>query len=362
MEGGAAPRNETEAKLVDMFQEVLGRDNVGVHDSFFDLGGHSLSVIRAVNLIESQIGVRLPLRAVFEHPTVEALSALLSAGEEAEYEPIPSALKKEHYPMSSSQKRLFVIHQMDSSSTVYNMPGMLEMTGELDLPRLNRVFEQLVARHESLRTSFHIVEGESVQRIYEQVNAAVEYSESEGQTEDALLNAFVRPFDVGSAPLIRLKVVKTDEARSVLLFDMHHLVSDGATIQIITKEFTQLYNGEKLEQPTVHYKDYSEWLRSNDLSRQKAYWLKQFSGELPVWIYRWTIPRPQIQRFHGAAFQQQLNAEMRERVQALGKKSGATEYMVLLSGLMVLLGKYSRQEDIIVGSPIWAEIIMIPSR
>ena len=142
------------------------------------------------------------------------------------------------------------------------MPGMLDMVGEVDLQRISRAFEQLIARHESLRTSFHLIDGEPAQRIHEQVNASVEYEESEGQTEDALLAAFVRPFDVSAAPLIRMKVVQTGEGRNVLLFDMHHLISDGTTIQIITKEFSELYNGEPLDPLTIHYKDYSEWQRT----------------------------------------------------------------------------------------------------
>ena len=349
---GAAPQSETEAKLVEVYQEVLGVTSVGTQDSFFDLGGHSLRAMRLINLIESQLGVRLPLRAVFEHPTVEALSRQIVSGQDIANEPIPLAEQKDSYAMSSSQKRLFVIQQMDPSSIVYNMPGMLDMLGEVDLQRISRVFEQLIARHESLRTSFHLIEGEPSQRIHEQVNASVEFGESEGQTGDKLLAEFVRPFDVSEAPLIRMKVVKTGDGRNVLLFDMHHLISDGATIQIITKEFSQLYNGELLELPTVQYKDYSEWQRTRDLSKHQEYWLSQFGDDLPVLDLPLDYPRPHIQSFNGAALHQQMNVEVREQVQLLGRKTGATEYMVLLSSLMVLLSKYSRQEDIIVGSPV----------
>ncbi len=358
------PRNDTEAYIIVAFSEVLGldRDAISVHDSFFDLGGHSLRAIRAINLIESYTGVRLPLRTVFEHPTAEALSRMIVSEPEQAYEPIPQAPIRDRYPMSSAQKRLFVIHEMDKTSTVYNMPGMIEMHGEVDLPRITQAFQQLVNRHESLRTSFHMHEGEPVQRIHAAVTVTVDYEktvvqEADGQvpnkqTADELLADFVQPFNVQEAPLMRIKVVKTGESRSLVLFDMHHLVSDGMTINLITKEFSQLYNGEELEQPVIQYKDYSEWLRTQDLSEEKNYWLSQFEGELPVLDLPLDYPRPQLQSFAGAAVTWQLDAALREQVQELCRVTGATEYMVLLSGLMVLLGKYSRQEDIIVGSPV----------
>ena len=351
-----APRNETEACIVQAFSEVLGlqQDEVGIHDSFFELGGHSLRAIRAINLIESQTGVRLPLRTVFEHPTAEALSQVLVSEPEAAYEPIPPAPIRDWYPMSSAQKRLFVIHDMDKTSTVYNMPGMMELHGEGDLTRITQAFQQLVKRHESLRTTFHMVEGEPVQQIHERLDVSVDYEELEGPAasfQDILLS-FVRPFDVSKGPLIRLKVVKTGGDRSLLLFDMHHLISDGTTMNVITQEFSQLYNGEELQQPAVQYKDYSEWLRTQDQSEEQQYWLRQFEGELPVLDLPLDYPRPQLQSFAGAVVTQQLDAGLRDRVQELCRCTGATEYMVLLSALMVLLGKYSRQEDIIVGSPV----------
>ncbi|MGG1878423.1 amino acid adenylation domain-containing protein, partial [Paenibacillus cisolokensis] len=411
-ESVVAPRNETEEQLVKVFQEVLGLSQVSIHDSFFELGGHSLRAVRAVNLLETVTGVRLPLRTIFEHPTVAALSELLTSGGTTpeSYAPIPQAEKKETYPMSSAQKRLFIIHEMDTQRTVYNMPGALEIHGELDLARMNEVFQQLVDRHESLRTSFHIESGEPVQRIHEQVRVQLEVEEAhleakaqvaaalEAETElagsiaavtdrdsgsgggattvtaagpdaeariatkaavtaaaddaDPYLAAFVRPFDLRQAPLMRLKVVKSASGRHLLLFDMHHIISDAASINVVIREFSQLYNGEKLSPLPVHYKDYSEWMRTQDLSESKAYWHRQFSDELPVLDLPLDYPRPQVQSFEGAALHQHMDGRIREAVQRLCRQSGATEFMVLLSGLMTLLSKYSRQEDIIVGSPV----------
>ncbi|MGG1878421.1 amino acid adenylation domain-containing protein, partial [Paenibacillus cisolokensis] len=416
-EAGMAPRNETEEQLVKIFQDVLGLDQVGIHDSFFELGGHSLRAVRAINQIETATGVRLPLRTMFEHPTVAGLSEILRSGDTApeSYTPIPQAEKKDTYPMTSMQKRLFVIHQMDAQSTVYNMPGVMQIHGQLDLVRMNKAFQQLVDRHESLRTSFHIEDGEPVQRIHElvqvrievgleaeeantraedQVAAAIEtdirtagdiavisssHSEIASRAEtvaagapaigdftaarsaasdcctdrhDQHLAAFVRPFDLSQAPLIRLKVIRTASDSHLLLFDMHHIVSDGASINVVSRELSQLYNGETLAPLPVHYKDYSEWMRGQDLGESRAYWQSQFSDELPVLDLPLDFPRPQVQSYSGAVLNQQIDARTRKAIQNLSRHTGATEFMVLLSGLMTLLGKYSRQEDVIIGSPV----------
>ncbi|MCP1186776.1 non-ribosomal peptide synthetase [Paenibacillus sp. 1781tsa1] len=361
-----APRNETEAEVVAVFQEVLGLEEVGIHDHFFERGGHSLRAIRAVNQLETRTGMRLPLRSLFEHPTAAALSMCLGGGAEAAYEPLPRAPLQETYPMSSAQQRLFVIQQMDPASTVYNMPGRLDLPGSLDLARLQHALQTLVQRHESLRTSFHLEAGQAVQRIHPEVSVAIEYRdwkeepgsasasevENNEAVQEALLTQFVRPFDVGKAPLLRLNVVKTGAEEHALLFDMHHLISDGTTMNIMTRELSQLYAGESLPPVMVQYKDYSEWLRVQDREAARAYWVGEFAGELPILDLPLDYPRPQMQRFRGGVVSVELGADLRSRVQRLCRQTGATEYMVLLSGLMILLSQYSRQADIIVGSPV----------
>ncbi|MCP1186774.1 non-ribosomal peptide synthetase [Paenibacillus sp. 1781tsa1] len=361
-----APRNETEAEVVAVFQEVLGLEEVGIHDHFFERGGHSLRAIRAVNQLEARTGIRLPLRSLFEHPTAAALSMCLGGGAEAAYEPLPRAPLQETYPMSSAQQRLFVIQQMDPASTVYNMPGRLDLPGSLDLARLQHALQTLVQRHESLRTSFHLEAGQAVQRIHPEVSVAIEYRdwkeepgsasasevENNEAVQEALLTQFVRPFDVGKAPLLRLNVVKTGAEEHALLFDMHHLISDGTTMNIMTRELSQLYAGESLPPVRVQYKDYSEWLRVQDREAARAYWVGEFAGELPILDLPLDYPRPQMQRFQGGVVPVELGADLRSRVQRLCRQTGATEYMVLLSGLMILLSQYSRQADIIVGSPV----------
>ncbi|MNZ22727.1 Plipastatin synthase subunit C [compost metagenome] len=374
----AAPRNELEETLVNIFQEVLGLEQVSIHDSFFEIGGHSLKATRVVNLIESTVGVRLPLKTLFERTTVVELSEFLHQEEEHTYEAIPQAEKQSYYPMSSAQRRMYVIHELEDLGTVYNMPGVTKIEGELDLDKIKEIFHKLTQRHESLRTSFHMIDGEPVQRIEEQVEIEIAYEEVEivyGEedpvyaeiavtceevtdiekrkaTAAELLQEFVRPFHLGKAPLLRAKVVKYGSDKNLLMFDMHHIISDGATVNIISKEFSQLYNGEELKALDVQYKDYSEWMRKKDISNQEAYWIDQLSDEIPVLELPLDYVRPQIQQFSGSSFDVRIHTGTKEMLKDLCAETGTTEYMVLLSSFMVLLNKYTRQEDIIIGSPI----------
>lgn len=372
----AAPRNQMEASVVTVFKDVLNLEQVSIHDSFFELGGHSLKATRVVNAIESTIGTRIPLRVLFERSSVAELAEYLKHAQENTYEEIPPAEQKQVYPMSPTQRRMYLIHAMEELGTAYHMPGVMELEGPFDLQRMKKVIQQLTDRHEALRTSFHLIEGEPVQRIEEQVEVEVVYEEIAANeawfhaeiavTLDAavepdqerstiaarLLQGFVCPFDLSKAPLLRVKVVKTASDRHLLLFDMHHIISDGATMNLFTREFSQLYNGQSLATNDIQYKDYSEWISKRDLSHQEDFWMKQFDGEIPVLELPLDYPRLHTQQFSGASIEVNINEVTKQQVQDLCRKSGATEYMVLLSSLMVLLNKYSRQEDIVVGSPV----------
>ncbi|GIN71759.1 hypothetical protein J14TS2_22340 [Bacillus sp. J14TS2] len=347
-----APKNEREETLVEIFQTVLGVENISTTDDFFALGGHSLRATRLVNVIEAQMGIRLPLKMIFDAPTVAELSEQIEQLEaDQSYEPIPAAPAEEYYKMSSPQKRLYIIQAMEGAATAYNIPGVLEMKGTVDRDKIETVCQQLVDRHEILRTSFHLVEGEPVQKIADTVSVQVEYEENDELTAAAALADFVRPFNVEQAPLFRVKMVQGTK-QAYLLFDLHHLIADGESINLLTKEFSKLYRGESLEKQTVHYKDYSEWMQHKDLQAQKAYWVDQFREDIPILDLPTDFPRPAKQSFRGATWPVEMTQEIKQAVQTLTRQTNTTEYMVFLAAFMVLLQKYSGQEDIVVGSPI----------
>ncbi|MBQ6181188.1 MAG: amino acid adenylation domain-containing protein, partial [Ruminococcus sp.] len=344
-----APRNEIEEKICDIFSEILNVEQVGIKDSFFELGGHSLRATRLVNRIEAETGTRIALKEVFAHPTVEQL-AVLAGGESEEYVPIPKAEEKEYYPMSSAQKRTYLIQQMDPESTAYNMPGNLKLTGEIRADDLRAALQAMLDRHEILRTQFLMINGEPVQKILDHVEADFEYVTSE-ETDEKLIKDFLKPFDLASAKLVRMKLVNKGEYH-LMMIDMHHIVGDGMSDEIFNRELMALYNGEKLEPLTHQFKDYSEWMHSRDLSGQAEYWKSQFDDEIPVLDMPTDFPRPQEQSFAGAMTSGLLDEKLSGQIKELVKKTGATEYMVFLAAAMITLSKYSRQEDIVIGSPI----------
>ncbi|MVO98166.1 non-ribosomal peptide synthetase [Paenibacillus lutrae] len=392
-----APRTATEKKLAEIWQNVLGVAAIGVKDNFFEIGGHSLRATTLVSGIYKEIGKQLPLRAVFQSPTIEQLAAYLNHIEQTGYASIPLTPERDHYPLSSAQKRLYILNQLEGAELSYNMPGVYTITGPLDVERLELAFRRLIARHESLRTSFTIVDGEPVQRIQEQVpfalevtrlaqieageanNAAGTESKTEYKTErktvrktetqaageartvteeDVLhrVNAFVRPFDLGQAPLLRVGLIELERDRHLLLFDMHHMISDGVSMGILTEEFIRLYAGEELPTLRIQYKDYAVWqqagLASEQMKKQEAYWLDVLSGELPVLNLPTDYARPAARSFRGDTATFTLDPHRSEGLSRLAAQTGSTLYMVLLAVYTTLLGKYSGQEDIVVGTPI----------
>ncbi|WP_250944740.1 non-ribosomal peptide synthetase [Clostridium felsineum] len=346
-----APRNNVEEKIAGIFEEILGVEKVGIKDSFFELGGHSLRATRAINRIEAVTGVCLSVKSIFENPTVEGLSRLVNLEKGEAYEPIPKAEKKDYYTMSSTQKRTYLIQQMGDQGTVYNMPQSLRLIGKVNLDSIKNAMQELINRHEILRTEFLMINGEPVQRIQEYVKADFEFIEDKKTQEADIIDAFIRTFDLGKAPLFRIKLVKREEYY-LLLIDMHHIISDGMSMGTFMKEFSLLYNGNMLEPLTHQYKDYSEWMKKRDLAKQKEYWMNEFKEEIPVLDMPLDYSRPKKQSFKGTMIFRKTKKELGKKIKITAGKTGTTEYMIFLSAAMITLSKYSRQEDIIIGSSL----------
>ncbi|WP_407873315.1 non-ribosomal peptide synthase/polyketide synthase [Paenibacillus melissococcoides] len=356
--GYTAPRTDVEAKLVKLWQEVLGVESVGIRDNFFELGGHSLKAMRLVSKIHQVLGVELPLRQLFLSPTVEGLAAALNAAEgSAAYQALAPAGERTHYPLSSAQKRLYVLQQLEGAELSYNMPMALQLEGVLDRVRLEAALQALIARHESLRTSFAVVDGEPVQQVQDEWTFSVSYEEAKEEKAEEFIRAFLRPFDLSKAPLLRATVVRLEEARYLLLFDMHHIISDGMSISILVDEFAKLYTGEALEPLPLQYKDYAVWqgehyAASRAYEQLEAYWVEQLAGELPVLSLPADHPRPAVRSFEGGRVDVELDGDLASAVRELARASGATVYMVLLAAYSALLARLGGQEEVIVGSPV----------
>ncbi|WP_244898598.1 amino acid adenylation domain-containing protein, partial [Paenibacillus algorifonticola] len=351
-----APRTPLEAKLALIWQDVLGVGRVGVHDNFFELGGHSLRATTLVGRIHKELNVSLPLKDVFRSATIEKMAEALKGMAQQAYEAIPRTEASEYYPVSSAQKRLYILHQLEGAEQSYNMPGAMLLEGTLERERFEAVFRGLIARHETLRTGFEIVNGEPVQRVYPEANFAVEYMEAGEEEAERKVRAFIRAFDLKKPPLLRVGLIQLAEERHILLVDMHHIISDGVSTDVLVEEFVRLYGGEELPALRIQYKDYAVWQQSEAqrerLNKQGAYWLSQFSGELPVLELPTDYARPAVQRYDGDTLQFRMDAEKSEGLKRMAAENGATLYMVLLAAYTILLQKYTGQEDIVVGTPI----------
>ncbi|SFR76007.1 non-ribosomal peptide synthetase [Anaeromicropila populeti] len=346
-----APETKLEQKICQIFGEILEVEKVGLRDNFFELGGHSLRATRLVNRLEAEFHQRITLKEFFANPTAERIAGWMEQESKEEYEPIPEAEKKEYYPMSSAQKRIYLVCQMDEAGIAYNMPQGIRLKGDVNPEAVRQALQQVTDRHEILRTEFSMQDGEPVQRIRDQVKADFTYEEDGETRENRLLEEFVRPFDLAQAPLLRTKLVKRREGY-VLLMDMHHIIGDGMSVGNYIREISALYNGVEMEKPVKQYKDYSQWMRMRDFTEQKKYWVQQFQDEIPVLDMPLDYNRPKSQSYKGAVIEDKLEERLYEAVRRLAEETGTTEYMIFLSAAMVLLGKYSRQEEIIIGSPI----------
>ncbi|GFN29878.1 non-ribosomal peptide synthetase [Paenibacillus xylaniclasticus] len=357
------PANEIEAKLAAIWKQVLSRDRVGMLDRFFDIGGHSLKATAMASALHKQLDVEVPLKQIFKTPTIRELAQYIAEAERKKYRPIEPVALQEVYPVSSAQKRLLIVQQMEDGQSNYNMPMMQLLHGPLDVKRLEYALEQLADRHEALRTSFEWAGGEPVQRIHPKVQLQPVLVKATMEQASALAVSFIQPFDLSQAPLMRVQIVTiedTDIAYSseqhIVMLDMHHAISDGVSMGLLMEELSQLYSGKTLEPLRIQYKDYSAWQqarsRSEEMEKQRSYWLKQCAGELPVLELPTDFVRPPVQQFTGDRFLFTADAGLTAQLNQMAQETQSTLFIVLMAAYHVLLARYSGQADTIVGTPM----------
>ncbi|MEP0262580.1 amino acid adenylation domain-containing protein [Dokdonia sp.] len=364
----SAPISSLEKALVSIWEEVLGIDTIGITDNFFELGGHSLKVTLLVNKITRQLGYEISVKEVFLNPTV---SGIISRLEESSFTSIPKVVNQESYVLTSSQHRLWILSQFEGGNKAYNIPGSFELEGVLNVDKLTEAFNALITRHEVLRTFFkRNDEGEVRQFIVDALAIDFEidcydYSEVEDQEvalEKRVANSYKYQFDLGEAPLVRLDLIRLSEDRHVLLFNMHHIISDGWSMEVLSKEFIMIYDhlvhAKDIDLPnlTIQYKDYASWVRSHtQISKLKVseeYWLDTFSGDLPVLDLPTNKMRPKIKTYVGDSVTYDFSTEVSTRLKLFSKKYDASLFMVLMTGINGLLSRYANTNDIIVGTPV----------
>ncbi|HZG43283.1 MAG TPA: condensation domain-containing protein, partial [Longimicrobium sp.] len=372
-EQSAAPGTPVEEVLAGIWAEVLRLERVGVNDNFFELGGHSLLATRVASRVRAVFFIELPLRALFEGPTVAEMAARVDELRRAELPvlpPVVPARRTGALPLSFAQERLWFIDRMEPGSAAYNIPVAWRLGGALDEAALERSLGEVVRRHEALRTVFAEADGSPVQVIapfrgftlpVDDLSGLAE-ADREAAVRRRVGDEALRAFDLAAGPLFRAALLRLGADEHVLLLSMHHIVSDGWSMGVLFRELSALYaayreGGESpLAELPVQYADYAVWqreqLEGEALDRQLAYWRERLAGAPELLELPTDHPRPPVQTYQGATVPVELSPELLQRLQALGRSEGATLYMVLLSAFQLLLGKYSGSEDVVVGSPI----------
>jgi len=366
----APPRNEIENTLVNLWAEILGigkEVTIGIDDDFFELGGHSLRATSLMARIYSDWHVQVPLAEFFKNPSIRGTAQYIDrASMRRVFSGLEAQEKKDYYRLSSAQERIYILQQMDVLTSHYNMPGVFNLEGKVDLRKLDSTFKKLLERHESLRTFFVLVDDEPVQRVLDQVEFALDVLRTAGrggqsglsgqELIELIIRSFIRPFDLARAPLMRVGLAQITEGKHLLLIDMHHIVFDGVSIDLMIKEFACLYGDGTLPALSFQYRDYAAWQNrgpaSRELKKQEEYWLSECTGEIPVLALPIDHPRPMIQDFSGADMTFRIEVEGMARLRQLASHHGATSFMVLLAIFNVFLAKLSGQEDIVVGTPV----------
>ncbi|HEX2642183.1 MAG TPA: amino acid adenylation domain-containing protein, partial [Thermoanaerobaculia bacterium] len=358
-----APRTPTEELLAGIWADLLGRERIGPDDSFFDLGGHSLLAARLVARVRDAFGVDLPLREVFEAPTVAAMARRIAGARQAEEAPPLVPVSRDgDLPASFAQERLWFLDRLAPGRPAYNLAVALRLAGELEASALDRAFDAVVERHESLRTTFAERDGRPVQVIAPPRTGVLEAVDlSPVEVEPWAAEEAAAPFDLERGPLLRARLLRLGEREHVLLLTLHHIVSDGWSMGVLVREVSALYaaltpgssrrergfGGEGLQ-----YADYAvwqrQWLSGDVLERQLTYWRQRLAGAPPVLDLPTDRPRPAALDARGAS----ETLETLGGVQALARARSVTPFMTLLAGFAAVLARWTGADDVVVGAPV----------
>ena len=365
-------RGPIEEVVASIWAEVLGLEQIGTTDSFFDIGGQSLKAVQVVARLSELLRVELPVSTVFEAPTVQALAGVVERSMTPErtdgVSHIERVSRDSSLPLSFAQQRLWFLQSLEPSSAAYNISFSARFVGPVNLPAIEHSINEIVRRHESLRTTFAEVDGDPVQIIAPTLTVLPSIldldhlNESERQTEKSRLlrEEARRSFDLENGPLLRTMILRLSESECVVNLSMHHAISDGWSGGVFIRELISIYEASSNGRPsplpplTVQYADFAHWqrqqLQHKDFEPQLSYWRKQLSAapqlELP------TRTRPAARTEQGSVLRFNLPEELVQKLRALSRRNGATLFMTLLAVVQVLLSRYSGQTDVSVGTPV----------
>jgi acyl carrier protein len=363
--------------VAEIFAEILRVEGVGAHENFFDLGGHSLLATRVISRLRDRLARELPLRLIFESPTVTELARALEKSDSSPVPTPPAAAgffdpaprRGRRRAALLREERLWFLDRMDPGRSVYNVPEAVRLRGPLRLPALERALAAILDRHDVLRTSFEEKDGQPVRRVEKRslslaitdlsaLPEALRRSEAErlARKESGI------PFALDRAPLLRARLLRLSPEEHWLVLTMHHIASDGWSSRVFFRELQELYaaavSGREpaLPELPIQYADFAkwqrEWLRGEVLESQLAYWKERLAGEPRLLELPTDHPRPTARNFAGATARRRFSPALRASLESLSRREGASLFMTLLAAFQVLLGRLTGQEDVLVGTPV----------
>ncbi|MBA1292719.1 amino acid adenylation domain-containing protein [Pseudomonas lurida] len=360
-----APVTPLQQQVAAIWASILGMERVGLNQHFFESGGHSLLAMQVVSRVRSELNLEVPLKTLFEQPRLEGFVAALDAQAPAvsTAPPLVAAPRDQPLPLSYAQERQWFLWQLEPQSAAYHIPSALRLKGTLDVPALQRSFDALLARHESLRTHLRQEHARTVQVIEPRRALQIARADVDEDALKAWIEAEIaQPFDLQQGPLMRVSLLRLAEDEHVLVLVQHHIVSDGWSMQVLVEELVQLYaacsQGQAPQLPAlpIQYADYAVWQRhwmdAGEKDRQLAYWRDRLGGEQSVLELPFDHPRPAVQSHRGARLAFELAPTLTRDLKALAQQQGVTVFMLLLASFQTLLHRYSGQAQIRVGVPI----------
>lgn len=366
-----APADQVEEQLVQLWQEILGKEKIGVLDNFFELGGHSLKATRLISRIHREFGVKISLKDLFMHVILKDQARLIAHANRTAFVNIDKVAPKDGYPLSAAQRRLWILYNLTKENAAYNLPGVYVLKGQLNMAALSSAFQSLISRHEILCTVFR-QDGNCDILQYVNETGGGQFAiacydlcgeeEREKKVITYVEQEMAKPFDLASGPLLRVNLYRTEEDRWVLTCTMHHIVSDGWSMGVLIRDLLHFYNefgngDSSLLQPLrIQYKDYAAWqnqrLADDAIEEHKAYWLQELSGELPVLDLPLDRKRLSVRSNKGGRLDKVFDKQLVSSLRSAAHEKGASLFMGLLAIVNALLHRLTGQQDIIVGSPV----------
>ncbi len=369
----AMPRNTNEEIIANIWKDILKINQIGIKQNFFEIGGHSLLATQVVSRINESFNIQLPIKYIFEYPTIASLSKEIEKYKSNGTNNLPTITKVNrdiNLPLSFSQKRLWFLNELKPNDPSYNITSAFKISGNLNIEILSESIKLIIQRHEILRTVFIDNHGQPAQKILDEINFEIKVkdftnlSEKEAETKakEIAFNEGRVVFNLAKGPLLKSTLIKLNDSNSIMVFTIHHIIADGWSIPILIKEIAEYYNSIKtnnnveIKELPIQYADYAYWqnlyLESDNYKTQLEYWKNQLAGIPPLLELPLDKPRPSVQTFNGNKISFTIEPELTSALNKISQKENVTLYMTMLSAFQLLLSKYSNQKDIVIGTPI----------